>query len=277
MRIFRLVVIILSVVFSAAFSFAQDSLSLHFIDVGEGEAFLAQAGNKNVLIDTGSLLSGCGLTGYLRKNGVSKIEYLIITHPHPDHMAGIFFILPEFQIERIFDNGQALNEDDDIERWYGILVRGREKYGVLKKGEQLELGDIRLEVLWPDSSNSASYNANSLVIKFAFQDNFSCLFMADADSSVEELLLKEGARLKADVLKVGHHGYKDATSERFLEAVSPQLAIISAGPKDKLGAPSFSVSELLKKKDIKILRTDINGGIVVTVNVKGSYSIANAK
>lgn len=273
MRILRLTVIISFAMFFAKLSFAQNPLTLHFLDVDEGEVFLIESESGNILIDTGSLLNGYGLADYLRKNGVSRIKYLIITHLHPDHMSGIFFILPKFQIEKILDNGQALNEDNDIERWYGMLVRGRENYAVLKKGSRLQLGKTYLEVLWPAQPDYDSYNANSLVIRLNYKDNFSCLFMSDADSSVEGALLTEGVCLKADVLKVGHHGYKDATSGKFLETVSPQLAIISVGPKNRLGAPSPSVLESLKNNGTKVFRTDINGSIVVVVDTKGRYSV----
>lgn len=277
MKTYRLIAIIFLPIFFAGFSFAQDSLKLHFINVKEAEAFLIQAEDGNVLIDTGSLLSGYSLAGYLRKNGVSKIKYLIITHPHPDHASGIFFILPKFQIERICDNGQALNEDNDIERWYRILVRENKNYRVLKKGDKLKLQDISLDVFWPAEPDSASYNENSLVIKLAFKNNFSCLFTGDIDSKVENELLKEGLDLKADILKVSHHGYKDATSQEFLDAVLPEAAIISAGPKDKLGPPSPSVLGLLNKRNIKIYRTDIDGSIVVTIDAGGHYSIKGWK
>ncbi len=277
MKIYRLAAIIFLPIFFAGFSFAQDSLKLHFINVKEGESFLIQAEDGNVLIDTGSLLSGYSLEGFLRKNGVSKIKYLIITHPHPDHASGIFFILPEFQIERIYDNGQALNEDNDIERWYRILVRGNKNYRALKKGDRLKLGDASLDVLWPAEPGSASYNENSLLIKLAFKNNFSCLFTGDIDSGVEKELLKKGLDLKADILKVSHHGYKDATSQEFLDAVLPESAIISAGPKDKLGPPSPSVLGLLNKRNIKIYRTDIDGSIVITVDAGGRYSIKGLK
>lgn len=273
MRTLVLTLIISFVVSLTAPGFAQNPLTLHFVDVDDGEAFLIESESGNILIDTGNLLNGYGLSDYLRKNGISRIEYLIITHLHPDHMTGIFFILPKFQIEKILDSGQALNEDNDIERWYGMLVRGRENYAALKKGNRLQLGNICLEVLWPAKPDYDSYNANSLVIRLNYKDNFSCLFMSDADFSVEEVLLTEGARLNADVLKVGHHGYKDATSGKFLETVSPQLAIISLGSKNKLGAPSSLVLELLKNNGTKIFRTDINGSIVVAVNIKGRYSV----
>lgn len=273
MRTLRLTVIISFAIFFAGTSFAQDPLTLHFVDVDEGEAFLIESERGNILIDTGNLLNGYGLLDYLRKNSVSRIDYLIITHLHPDHMTGIFFILPKFQIEKILDNGQALNEDNDIERWYGMLVRGRENYAVLKKGSRLQLGNTSLEVLWPAKPDYDSYNTNSLVIRLNYKDNFSCLFMSDADFSVEKALLTEGVRLKADVLKVSHHGYKDATSGKFLEIVSPQLAIISVGQKNKLGVPSSSVLELLKNNGTKIFRTDINGSIVMAVNSKGRYSV----
>lgn len=98
---------------------AEDYIKIHFIDLyTEGDAILIQTHNNNAIIDTGGLLSGYKLKEYLEKNNVEGFKYLIITHPHPDHMGGAFFIVPEFEIKEIFDNGCDLGDNEDIYRWY---------------------------------------------------------------------------------------------------------------------------------------------------------------
>lgn len=164
--------------------------------------------------------------------------------------------------------------DEDVYRWYKTLVRKSPNYAILKKGDKLRLKDINLDILWPASTKQGSFNENSLVIKLG-DNNFHCLFAGDINKITEESILSEKLSLKSNILKVGHHGYMDATREEFLEAVSPEVAIISAGHQEK--APSDVTLGLLKKKKIKIFRTDTDGNIIVTVEKKGHFTIRTEK
>lgn len=273
MKTNKIAAIILVWLFFAGAGFAQDCLKLHFIDIGEGDAILVQYKNNNVLIDTGNISSGYKLVDYLIKNEAAEIKYLIITHPHPDHMAGVFFILPKLRVQEIYDNGQPLQEDNDMERRYNILVRSNKNYRPLKKADRLRLEEINLDVFWPMTGGAGfSCNENSLVIKLNY-NNFSCLFTGDLNRAGEEKLLKDKVNMRADILKVGHHANTDATSRELLDAVLPKVAIISVGSGNKSGAPSPAALELLKKRNIKIYRTDEDGNIIISVEEKGRYSI----
>lgn len=272
MKIIKLILIYFFFLSFISLGFSAESLKLHFINVGEGDAILIQANNHNILIDTGNLLSGYKLRDYLAENKVTKIKYLILSHLDADHISGAFFLLPKLEIEQIYDNGQVLDENDDLQRWYKILLRSKKNYRRLKKGDRLRLENIELDVLWPITLNTGSSNENSLVIKLDY-NNFSCLFVGDLIITSEEKLLQEKINLKSDILKVGHHGFSDATSQKFLEAISPKIAIISTDSEHKIGAPSPLILELLQKKNIKIYRTDKDGDIIVTINRKGQYSI----
>lgn len=273
MKTIRLVLIIILFLGLFNFTFAQEEIKLHFINLGEGEAILIQSKNENILIDAGGILGGYKLLDYLGENKVKRIKYLIITHPHPDHISGVFFILPKIQVEELFDNGQPLNENDDLQRWYRQIVRLKENYHILKKGDNLKLGQINLNVLWPAQAKEESPpNENSLVVMLNY-GNFNCLFTADINNFVEAQLLKDRANLKAGILKVGHHGYRDATSKEFLEAVSPGTAIISASPNSRTVAPSSETLDLLKSQGINIFRTDKVGDIEIIAQENGSYVI----
>lgn len=273
MKTNKIIAIILVWLFLAGAGFAEDCLKLHFIDIGEGDAILVQYKNNNTLIDTGNILSGYKLLDYLIKNEASEIKCLIITHPHPDHIGGVFFILPKLRVQEIYDNGQPLQGDNDMERQYNILVRSNKNYRTLKKAGRLRLKGINLDVLWPMPEYlSSSYNENSLVIKLNY-NNFSCLFTGDLNRAGEEKLLKDKVNMRADILKVGHHGNMDATSGELLDAVLPEVAIISVGSGNKSRLPSSAVLELLKKRNIKIYRTDKDGNIIISVDKKGRYSI----
>lgn len=272
MKAIRLVTIFILILGLANFSFAQEEVKLHFINVGEGEAILVQAKNENILIDTGGLLSGYKLLDYLDENKVKNIKYLIITHLHPDHISGAFFILPKIEVQGIYDNGQPLNENDDLQRWYKQAARSKQNYHILKKGDSLKLNQINLTVLSPVQAGDGPLNENSLVIMLNY-NNFSCLFTADIDNMIEAQLLKDKANLKANILKISHHGYRDATTREFLEAVSPEIAIISTGPSSKMIAPSSDVLDLLKSRGIKIYRTDKDGDIEIIVQENGDFVI----
>jgi competence protein ComEC len=276
MKILKSILIIFLFILFVNAAFAEDSLKLHFIDIGSGDAILIQAENENALIDTGNLLSGYKLLDYLYRNGVGRIKYLIFSHCHPDHISGAFFIIPKIRIDKICDNGQPLNDSDDMQRWYGVLVRTKRNYSQLKKGDRLRLGGADLEILWPIKPDAVSANSNSLVIKLTYH-NFSCLFVGDLNKIGEKKLLKENVNLKANALKVGHHGYLDTTSREFLDAVSPALAIISVESDNMAGAPSPQVLELLKERKVKIYRTDKDGDIIISIDKKGRYLVRTQK
>jgi competence protein ComEC len=275
-KIITLVIIIIFL-FLATFAFAAEALKISFIDVGDGDAILIQTPNQNALIDTAGLLYGQKLSEYLKENNAVKLNYLIITHPHLDHMGGAFFIVPELAIGEIFDNGQDLDDNEDIYRWYKKLIRKRDNYRILKAGDSLSMDGASLEVLWPKQPNQhKSFNANSLVIMLNYK-KFNCLLTGDFNQLGEKELLQEGLDLKANLLKVGHHGYFDATSSAFLDAVSPQIAIISVDAKNIRGAPSEVTLKQLNERKIKVYRTDKNGNIVVTVEKNGKFKVTTQR
>ena len=256
--------------------FAGKGLKINVIDLGEGDAILLQAEGRSALIDSGGLLSGYQLVNFLKDNNVSRLDYLILTHPDPDHIGGAFFIVPEFEISRVFDNGQDLG-DEDIARWYARLVRSQGNYRALKAGDALRLGGAVLEVLWPDKADTAGgYNADSLVIMLKYA-SFRCLFTGDLNNAGEKILLEKERDLKADVLKVGHHGYLDATSPEFLAAVSPEYAVISVDARQRKGMPSQQTLDLLKGKNIKTCRTDKGGTIAISVGKNGRFSVTTQR
>jgi competence protein ComEC len=270
----HIIALVIILPFLVSFSFAAEEYRINFIDVGDsGDAVLIQSSHNNALIDCGGLLFGHRLVEFLKNNKVGQLDYLIISHPHIDHMGGAFFILPELTIKDIFDNGENLDDNDDVYRWYRKLIRGKNNYHILKAGDTLKMDDMLLEVIWPEEPNETpSFNANSLVVMLKYK-NFRCLLTGDLNNIGEKKLLGKGADLKTDILKVGHHGYFDATSPQFLNAAATRYAIISVDKDNIRGAPSRQTLELLKGKGISILRTDINGTIVISVDKNGKFIV----
>jgi competence protein ComEC len=234
---------------------------VHFMDVGEGSATWIEVGDgRHILVDTGNVITGARLLTMLQRAGVERLEAIIITHPHPDHIDKIFHLLPSLKVDRVLDNGQAIAAlpSCDIYRWYVEAVRSRANYGVLSKGDRLHYGPVNIEVLWPPSPTSKNWNDNALVILLDINHR-RILLMSDAGHHVEAALLKEKIDLRAEVLQVGHHGAHDASSEIFLKAVAPERAVISVNSNNVRGYPSKDVLERLRATGADVLLTSDNG------------------
>ncbi|OQX87498.1 MAG: hypothetical protein B6D55_03325 [Candidatus Omnitrophica bacterium 4484_70.2] len=271
------VVLILILFIIYAFSSQTQNLKIHFLDVGEGDSILIQTPKgKTVLVDTGNLITGFKVVKYLQKNDIQDLDYLILTHPHLDHIGGTFLILQMINVKKIYDNGQDLSqliELFDIYRWYEQLVRENDSYRVLKSGDKFLVDGVKFKVIWPPYPFVFSdFNANSLVIMVEYK-KFRCLLSGDLTELGENELLKSGIDIKADILKVAHHGSKDAISKGFLKAVSPDISIISVNKDNIRGYPSEKVLKRLKNLGIKIYRTDLNGNIIIIVEDSGRYSV----
>lgn len=270
-------------IFSSVFAFAQseDILKIHFINVGEGDAIFIEApNNETVLVDTGNLITGFRVVEYLKKNNIQKLDYIIFTHHDLDHIGGAFFVLQMMDVKQIYDNGDDLTQiakSSNVYRWYEELVRGEENYSVLKTKDSLSLGEVTLGVLWPPQPLPFSNpNPNSLVIMVKYGE-FRCLLTGDLTIQGERELLKQNIDLKADVLKVGHHGANDASSEEFLKAVLPNLAVISVSKRYYYNYASEYVLERLRILGAQVYRTDKNGDILLTAKPNGQFKIETEK
>ena len=238
-------------------------LEVHFIDVGQGEAILIRSPSKEaILIDAGPLSSGYVVMHYLRKLNIKKIDYMIVTHMHQDHAGGLFHFLPQLQVGTIFDNGADLSGNDIYEE-YLMIVRNLEiPRKTLKYGNRLQLADLILDVISPIGKISGDMNEDSIVAQLRYGDvNF--LLAADLTKKGEKKLMEEGIDLESHVLKIGHHGACDATSAEFLDAVRPDIAVVTVSKENRFGYPCKETLELLKKKNIRMIRTDLSGTIVI--------------
>jgi competence protein ComEC len=240
---------------------AGSAVRIHFLDVGEGAStWIETGGGGNVLIDTGNVMTGAAVRTALDEAGVRKLDAVIITHPHPDHMGGIFHLLADLDIDHVFDNGQPITKlpSCDIYRWYVQAVRSHPNYGTLRAGDKRRFGQVELEVLWPSSPSSSNWNANALVIRINVE-NEQILLMSDVGVHIESELLGKGSGLKSTILLVGHHGAADASSEAFLRAVSPQWAVISVDQDNVRGYPSPLTLQRLEAVGAKVLATKTHG------------------
>lgn len=261
--------ILLGIVFILPATWAEDdgALELYFIDVGYGDSILIKSpAGGYTLIDTGYPEAGERLLSYLKKHRVTELDHLIMTHPHPDHLGSAVAVLKNLQIKRSWDNGQTIDQFDDLltgpmGKEYEERFRNQPTYRTLKAGDSIRWGEVALNILWPPSPlQSPDWNTNSLLIMLRYRD-FKALLAADFNKSGErEILRKDGVDLKADLLKVGHHGAGDATGMDFLRAVSPRWAVISVG-ENPWDYPSSLIIRRIEETGATVFRTDRDGSI----------------
>jgi competence protein ComEC len=257
--------------------FASSSMSLHFIDAGEGESILILSPDgKAALVDAGNPVTGYKVAEYVRE-AAGKIERMIFTHPHFDHIGGAFFTLQMLEVANVHDNGGELSDlarENPVYRWYGELVRRNGRYRSLAAGDRFSLGEVEMFVLWPHPPRQRRMGANaeSLVMRVDFK-GFRCLLAGDLESAAEKEILDRPEDLRADVLKIAHHGAEDASSDEFLAAVSPTISVISVASRNPYGFPSPEVLGKLEAMKIKTYRTDRHGTVVIRVAPDGTMEV----
>jgi competence protein ComEC len=238
---------------------ADPGLKITFLDVGEGEAIVLQHGNDTALIDSGNPLTGRKVLSFLEQQKIQTLSHVFITHPHLDHMGGIFHLLPTIEMTNKYDNGQEIPSQPDISRWYAEAFRSSD-YRALVSGDSISIGSISLTAFNPPEEGGGSANQQSLVLLLQ-HGSVRMLFMADADKKVEKRLLNSGVNVKARLLKVGHHGASDASSREFLAAVDPLYAVVSINKDNIRSYPSPDVIDQLGEQGIQLFTTYNEGDI----------------
>lgn len=241
-------------------------MNVHFIDVGQGDCTVIKTDNsKTVLIDSGEDVYSEKVISYLERLNVSKIDFCIITHPHADHVGAMSEILNRFGAETFI----MPSIDNDIapkEEYYSDLLSTVNKTcdNVLsiKDFSSFSIGDISLEI-FPPLSKSKELNNMSLVIKASYKDA-SFVITGDCTTKEENQIIESFGeeKLKCNVLKVGHHGSEYATGENWLNALKPDICVISVGKNNNFGHPSEKLIKTLEERNIQFFRTDINSTLV---------------
>lgn len=252
--------------FSKILISSNGGLKVHYIDVGQGDSILLQQNGQNMLIDTGTNDSTDTLMAYLKKQSINKIDYLILTHPHEDHIGGADAVIRGFNIGKIYMpkiTATTKTYQDVIKAMKSKNYQASEP----KLGENFKLGTANCTILGPINSDKDDLNTYSIVLKVQFGEN-KFIFTGDAQSSNEQDMISKGYDLSADVLKVGHHGSRTSTSDQFLNAVNPKYAVISCAKGNDYGHPHKTVMDKLKAKKIPVYRTDEAGTVIITSNGK---------
>ncbi len=240
---------------------ASSSPLLVVLDVGEGQALLLQDGRHGILVDTGHPGMSRHLLHRLSALGVEQLDYLILTHLHPDHAGGYFRLREQFPDTPLLYTGHPLSSHvrPDLVRWVNQAVMADRHRRKFLAGDTIRWKGLTLEALWPESFSGANLNHHSLVLLLRYQE-LKLLFMGDAGSAAEKELLARGKLPGAvDLLVAGHHGAADATSEPFLAVVKPEIAVISVNRDNIRGYPGADVVKRLKSAGARLLRTDRDG------------------
>ena len=247
------------------------ALRVVFLDVGQGDAALIQTpGGKSLLMDGGPPEAGPRLVRALQDAGVRRLHWMLGSHPHADHIGGLAGVLRgDVPVERALDPGY--NHGTALQRTYlQLLKQGGVNTSRARAGATLDIDDgVSLEILAPGEllieGTDSDANNNSIVARLVF-GRTRFLFTGDLEAAGRGRMLRSASRadLEADVLKVAHHGSHDGTDRALLDAVRPKYAVISCAGKNEYGYPHAETMRLLEQGKVAILRTDLQGDIVLT-------------
>ena len=246
-------------------------LEVNFFDVGQGDAiFITTPSKQQILIDGGPSSAILEKISKAMPFYDRSIDLVVFTHPDPDHLLGLIDVLRSYKIGAVGNTGIKSSKSGFIS-WQTEVSENKIQEFYLTKGNVIKFSDDSyIKILAPfedfKGKEAADANSSSLVMKLVFGRK-SFLITGDSPKSVEEEMLeKEKEILDSDVLKVGHHGSKTSTSEAFLVAVSPEVAVIQVGKDNRYGHPNQEVLETLERYGIRILRTDQLGDIKITTD-----------
>lgn len=269
-----------------------------FLDVGEGEAvFIRSPEGQTLLVDGGEQEAGPQVVlPYLRKQGVSRLDVVVATHPHSDHIGGLLAVLEQMPVGRVLADGQ-IHTSYTYEQFLRLIEQKRIPFQLARRGEQWRLGSWTVTVLHPSEPLlPAGLNSNSVVLRLTY-GQVSVLLTGDLDDAGEERLLAERgtettkatpsgnsrktagssdspaaevADVRATVLQVPHHGSRGSTSSAFLAHVSPSIAVIQVGADNPYGHPHSEVlHRLAAMKGLRVFRTDLQG--TITIRTDGEH------
>lgn len=239
--------------------YSQEPLEVHYIDVGQGSATLLKSGRHAMLIDTGDSDQGTKIQLYLTKQGVENLDYLVLTHPDADHIGGAPVIITKFGIGQLFlsnyeKDNKTTQKVRDAMQYKGLTASD------CQVGDTYTLGNASFMILAPVKEYADSNNASIALMVQNGNNRF--LFTGDCEAEAEADLIASGADLSADVYLAGHHGSDTASSQAFMDAVSPTYAVISCGEGNSYGHPHAEVLNRFRSMGIQVFRTDEQGSVI---------------
>ncbi len=241
-------------------------MSVHYIDVGQGDAIFIETPNgKTMLIDGGKKSQGEKVVSFIKDKGYETVDYVVATHPDADHIGGLISVLEQLNVKRFIDSGKV----HTTETYLTMLQLIDEKnidFIVPKLGDAIDI-DPEVEMMVVNAVEDASNNNEASIVVYAVHGQTSYLFTGDADVSIERQMMKD-FNIPTTVLKAGHHGSDTSSALDFLQTVKPEVVVLSYGENNKYGHPHDSVLRNIEKVGSMIYSTAESGTITVTSDGK---------
>ena len=239
---------------------AEENFQMHFIDVGQALSVLVECDGQFMLYDGGNVDDGSLVVSYLQNQGVEELQYVFCSHAHEDHVGGLAAALAYFPANHVYSPVTEAGT-----KCFQDFVKYTQQQGLQVEvpavGTVWPLGSATVTLLGPVKQYDET-NDTSLVLRIDYGST-SFLLTGDMESDAERDLVESGANLKADVLQVGHHGSSTSSSYIFLNAVLPEMGIISCGVNNKYGHPHEETLSILRDAGVDVYRTDLMGTITI--------------
>ena len=240
---------------------SSKQLEVHFINVGQGDAILVKApGGKTMLVDGGPSSSGKELVAYLKAKGVTKLDYVVATHPDADHIGGLINVLNSFKISNFIDSGKA-HTSETYYKMLNLIDKKNIKFHIAQNLKTYQLDPKMTMRVLHVNPKAADNNDASIVLKLTYNQN-SFLLMGDASTKIEEQISSK-YNVQSTVLKAGHHGSDTSSSAKFISRVKPKIAILSYGKNNSYGHPHAAVKKRLSNVGAKTYETAKHCNIIV--------------
>lgn len=252
----------------------DSGLTVHFIDVGQGDSSLIVCDGVSMLIDAGEKEYGDKVISYLGDLGISKLDYIVATHPHSDHMGGLAQVINTVGADTVIAPplaDESIPTTKTYQRFVEAVYNSDSEYQEVSAGDIIQLGSAVFRVIAPNSSSYEELNDYSVVGNLEYE-GIKILFTGDAEEISENEMLEKGLAEDIDILKVGHHGSSSSSRAKFLEVIKPEYAVISCGADNSYNHPNQNTVKRLESYTDCIYRTDHQGTVVFTID-SGNISV----
>lgn len=257
--------------------YAVRGMEVHFLDVGQGDCTLLLCGDSAVLIDGGEYENGRDIVSYLKHHGVEKIDLLVATHRHSDHIGGLIVVLQKMQIDEVLVNRSSVSNNTDAQsemEFVRVLKERGTAVTYAEADKTYKFDGMHLSVLFEDP-DSTDENEHSVILYGKYED-FSVLLTGDIGQTAEEELLdREG--LDCDIFKAAHHGSKYSNTQEFLKTITPAITVISCGEENLYGHPHDETIERFLSVGADVYRTDIMGTVAFSCDDNTIEVLTNGK